>query len=123
MKLIDKDNLVAELKKRIKECDKLADAAADNNLHNTLEANELLIRQYTSLLSIIDTLDVKDIDETIKNAEDHAYFAGSENTREKLINEACKWWEVELTYPSMTPEEFKRYKSKVRMFRKDMEDK
>ena len=62
MKLIDKDNLVAELKRRIKECDKLANAAADNNLHSTLEANELLIRQYTSLLSIIDTLDVKDVD-------------------------------------------------------------
>lgn len=23
-----------------------------------------------------------------------AYFAGSENTREKLIDKACKWWEV-----------------------------
>jgi len=120
---IDKSTVVAEIEKRIKECDKLANAAADNNLHSTLEANELLIRQYTSLLSIIDTLEVKDVDETIKNAEDHAYFAGSENTREKLINEACKWWEVELTYPTMTPDEIKRYKNRVRKFRKDMEDK
>ena len=64
----------------------------------------------------------KDVDEIIKNAEDHAYFAGSENTREKLIDKACKWWEEELTYPSMTPEEFKLYKSKVRRFRKDIED-
>ena len=77
---------------------------------------------YRNMLNVLDTLEVKDIDETIKNAEDHAYFAGSENTREKLIDKACKWWEVELTYPSMTPEEFKLYKRKVRRFRKDMED-
>ena len=74
------------------------------------------------VLSFIDTLEVKDVDEIIKNAEDHAFFAGSENTREKLINEACKWWEVELIFPSMTQEEIKLYKSKVRRFRKDMED-
>jgi len=62
MELIDKSALVAEIEKRIKECDKLANAASDNNLSNSLQANELLIRQYTSLLSIIDTLDVKDVD-------------------------------------------------------------
>lgn len=31
--------------------------------------------------------------EIIKTAKDHAYFAGSEAMREKLINEACKWLE------------------------------
>lgn len=71
----------------------------------------------------LETIETKEVDEIIKNAEDHAYFAGSENTREKLINEACKWWEVELSYPSMTPEEIKWYKNKVRKFRKDMENK
>lgn len=70
----------------------------------------------------LETIETKEVDEIIKNAEDHAYFAGSENTREKLINEACKWWEDELSYPSMTPEEIKWYKGKVRKFRKDMED-
>ena len=119
---IDKSAIVAELEKRIKECNKLAEAASDNNLSNSLQANELLIRQYTSLLNFLDTIETKDVDEIIKNAEDHAYFAGSENTREKLIDKACKWWEEELTYPSMTPEEFKLYKSKVRRFRKDIED-
>ena len=119
---IDKSAIVAELEKRIKECNKLAEAAADNNLSNSLQANELLIRQYTSLLNFLDTIETKDLDEIIKNAEDHAYFAGSENTREKLINKACKWWEVELIFPSMTPGEIKLYKSKVRRFRKDMED-
>lgn len=72
--------------------------------------------------SFLNTLEVKDVDEIIKNAEDHAYFAGSENTREKLIDKACKWWEDELSYPSMTPEEIKWYKNKVRKFRKAMED-
>lgn len=61
MKLIDKSAIVAEIKSRIKESDKLADVAADNNLHNVLEANELLIRQYTSLLNFLDTLEVKDV--------------------------------------------------------------
>ena len=28
---------------------------------------------------------------TIELAEDHAYFAGSENTRVKLIDKACEW--------------------------------
>lgn len=59
---IDKSAVMAEIERRIKECDKLADAAADNNLSNTQQANELLIRQYTSLLDFINTLDAKDVD-------------------------------------------------------------
>ena len=59
---IDKSDIVAEINKRIKECDKLADAAADNNLSNTQQANELLIRQYTSLLHFLDTLGTKEVD-------------------------------------------------------------
>lgn len=58
---IKKSEIVAEIKRRIKECDKLADAAADNNLSNTQQANELLIRQYTSLLHFLDTLEVKEV--------------------------------------------------------------
>ena len=41
-------------------------------------------------------LKAKDVNEIIKTAEDHAYFAGSENTREKLIDKACKWLRKEL---------------------------
>lgn len=59
---IDKSAVMAEIERRIKECDKLADAAADNNLSNTQQANELLIRQYTSLLDFIDALEVKEVD-------------------------------------------------------------
>ena len=106
---IDKSAVVAEIEKRINEIDEFGTYLSPKG---TL----------TNLLCHLDTLETKDVDEIIKNAEDHAYFAGSENTREKLINKACKWWEVELIFPSMTPEEFKLYKSKVRRFRKDMED-
>lgn len=107
---IKKSDIVAEIEKRINEIDEFGTYLSPKG---TL----------TNLLCHLDTLEVKEVDEIIKNAEDHAYFAGSENTREKLINEACKWWEVELIFPSMTPDEIKWYKSKVRMFRKDMEDK
>lgn len=76
MKLIDKSAIVAEIKSRIKESDKLADVAADNNLHNVLEANELLIRQYTSLLNFLYTLEVKeaDLEEEIKSWLDHGHI-------------------------------------------------
>lgn len=69
---IDKSVLIAEIQRRIKECGKLADAAADNNLSNTQQANELLIRQYTSLLHFLDTLETKEVDlgQEIKNRID-----------------------------------------------------
>ena len=60
--LIDKSALVAEITRRIKEHNSLANAAADNNLHNTLEANELLIRSYKNLMSFLSTLEVKEVD-------------------------------------------------------------
>lgn len=63
MELIDKSKIVAEIERRIQECDNLANAAADNNLSNTLQANELLIRQYKSLLYFLDTLEVKEVKE------------------------------------------------------------
>lgn len=112
---IKKSDIIAEIEKRIKG---LKDCHADTVAGYAGEISGL-----ERLLSFLDTLEVKDVDEIIKNAEDHAYFAGSENTREKLINEACKWWEVELIFPSMTPDEIKWYKSKVRKFRNAMEDK
>ena len=33
----------------------------------------------------------KDVNEIIKTAEDHAYFAGGENARERLVDKACEW--------------------------------
>ena len=59
---IPKSAVVAEITRRIKEYNSLANTAADNNLHNTLEANELLIRNYKSLISFLDSIEVKEVD-------------------------------------------------------------
>ena len=112
---IDKSAVVAEI-------EKLQLCTMDEHMNFYSAEAQGEYNALSKLESFLDTLEVKEIDETIKNTEDHAYFAGSENTREKLINKACKWWEVELIFPSMTPGEIKLYKSKVRRFRKDMED-
>ena len=114
-KYIDKSALVAEI-------EKLQLCTMDEHMNFYSAEAQGEYNALSKLESFLNTLEVKEVDEIIKNAEDHAYFAGSENTREKLIDKACKWWEEELTYPSMTPEEIKWYKSKVRRFRKDMED-
>ena len=34
---------------------------------------------------------VAELEEQVKTAEDHAYFAGSEAMREELIEKACEW--------------------------------
>lgn len=39
-----------------------------------------------------------------------------------LIKKACEWWEDELSYPSMTPEEIKWCKNKINKFRKAMKE-
>lgn len=61
MELIDKAAIVAELKRRIDFSDKLANATAKKNLHNTVETHELLIAQYGSLLNFINTLEIKEV--------------------------------------------------------------
>lgn len=71
MELIDKELIIKELKRRIDFSDKLADAAAEKNLRNTMEANELLIAQYGSLLDFINTLETKEVyeyDEALERA-------------------------------------------------------
>ena len=113
MKLIDKDALVAEI-------DRLQETTMDENRNFLSSYHEGVFDGLSMLENFLDTLEVKDVDEIIKNAEDHAYFAGSENAREKLIDKACKWLEVELIFPSMTSGEIKLYKNRVRKFRKDI---
>ena len=80
MKLIDKDKVVAEVKKRIKG---LKDCHADTVAGYAGEISGL-----ERLLSFLDTIETKEVDEIIKTAEDHAYFAGSENTRKNLWHPA-----------------------------------
>ena len=91
-----KADIVVEINKRIKECDKLADAAADNNLSNTQQANELLIRQYTSLLYFLDTIEVKDPYEqciqyqTVKDGIEAHAEVYSFNIESELFNQLTK---------------------------------
>lgn len=62
MKYIDAEKLKAEIERRIAFTEKCAEAACEKNLHNTLEANEMLIRQYKSLLATIDSLQQEPIE-------------------------------------------------------------
>ena len=50
------ERIKSKIEERIAFFEKCADAACEKNLHNTFEANELLIRQYKSLLTFIDSL-------------------------------------------------------------------
>ena len=72
-------------------------------LDNTLfDLDGVAVQGATHYLTVEDVKDIakhfyelglraKDVNEIIKTAEDHAYFAGSENAREKLIDKACEW--------------------------------
>ena len=83
---IDKSAVVAEIE-RLKESFVNEHDGFEKGYHYGLDM----------VLSFLDTTETKEVDlekdvnEIIKTAEDHAYFAGSENTREKLIDKACKW--------------------------------
>lgn len=84
MELIDKELIIKELKTRIDLCDKFADAAAEYNLHNALEANELLIREYERIISFLNTLEVKEVD--LKD-EVRKYVTNTFEALEKEISE------------------------------------
>ena len=76
-KYIDKAAVVAEIERIKKE-----ECPID-----TYEGRMKLF-YFERFLSFIDTLETKEGDEIIKTAEDHAYFAGSENTRKNLWHPA-----------------------------------
>lgn len=90
---------------------------------DTIEVKELPINHDERFTTITDIakfcfehgLKAKDVNEIIKTAEDHAYFAGSENTREKLVDKACEW---------LSQTDFCRYYNKefIDVFRKAMEE-
>ena len=58
----------SKIEERIALAEKCANAACEKNLHNTLEANELLIRQYKSLLDIIDSISEEKPSEDLEEA-------------------------------------------------------
>ena len=47
-------------------------------------------------------------------------LVSAEQAKKQMIDRACEWWEDELSYPSMTPEEIKWYKNKINKFRTAM---
>ncbi len=118
---ISKSAVVAEIKNRrdsfyslSKSCEKGTPAKAGFYAQaQTLEG----------ILSFLDTLEVKEVDEEYNGrAMLYVLEKGVKQGRRELIENACKWWEEELSYPSMTQEEIKWYKSKVNKFRKAMEE-
>lgn len=71
---------------------------------------------------------VAELEEQVKTAEDHAYFAGSENMREKLISKACEWLKnnlVQCWIEDFLYVQFKHHNEKENIladFRKAMEE-
>ena len=62
------EKIKSKIEERIALAEKCANAACEKNLHNTLEANELLIRQYKSLLDIIDSISEEKPSEDLEEA-------------------------------------------------------
>ena len=58
------EKIKAEIERRITYHDNLANEAAEKGLNNTMEANDLLVRQYKNLLSFIDSLPEEKPDNT-----------------------------------------------------------
>lgn len=94
MKLIDKSTVVAEIERIMAEEMSFFKDCCKDGLENT--SSPIVYTRMEMLLSFLNTLEVKDMDEMIKNAEDHAYFAGSEAMRVKFIEKACDWLRIEL---------------------------
>ena len=62
MKPIDKDAVIAEIERRKEECDTFYNIALSNNAEFAKVAIEEQKKQYDSLLSFLDTLEVKEVD-------------------------------------------------------------
>lgn len=73
---------------------------------------------------------VVELEEQVKNAEDHAYFSGSEAMREKLIDKACEWlednlvqcWIEDFLYVQFKHHEHQEKENVLANFRKAMEE-
>ena len=76
----------AEIERRISDCDKRADAAAENNMRFTLEVNETLIGQYKSLLSFIESLEK----EQVVDPTEEAYNKGFVDGRNSGVDDAMR---------------------------------
>lgn len=84
------EKIKAEIESRIAFAEKCADAACEKNLHNALEANEMLIRQYKSLLAFIDSLPDENNPEPYNPVYDEDYL------NEKIAKATKSWKGVDV---------------------------
>lgn len=90
MELINKSTIITEIKKRIrlfqkeKESEKQCPTPTQTNIVS-LGARIAMLQE---IKVFIDTLKSTDVDKIVELAEDHAYFAGSEKMREKIMAKA-----------------------------------
>jgi hypothetical protein len=84
--MTEKEQIKAEIEGRIALAEKCAEAACEKNLHSALEANEMLIRQYKSLLAFIESLPDENNPEPYNPVYDEDYL-------NEKIAKATKSWE------------------------------
>lgn len=84
--MTEKEQIKAEIERRIALAEKCAEAACEKNLHSALEANEMLIRQYKSLLAFIESLPDENNPEPYNPVYDEDYL-------NEKIAKATKSWE------------------------------
>lgn len=90
MELINKSTIITEIKKRIrlfqkeKESEKQCPTPTQTNIVS-LGARIAMLQE---IKVFIDTLKAIDVDKIVESAEDHAYLAGSETMREKIMTKS-----------------------------------
>ena len=84
-KYIDKSALVAEIERRIS-------VLKANESVISMLAGGMFINEFKDLLSFIDTLDVKEVDEEYNGkAMLHVLTKGVEQGKREILDKACKW--------------------------------
>ena len=86
------DIIKQEIQNRIDFCQRLYEDAVKVDLHNTAEANDLLIRNYKSLLKFIDDLEYEHSLMTIREAaEEYASEEMMSGLAERAFRDGAKW--------------------------------
>ncbi len=90
MELINKPTIIAEIEKRIRcfQKEKESERQCPSPTQMNIISLDARIAMLQEIKVFIDTLKTKDVDKIIESAEDHAYFAGLEKMREKIMAKA-----------------------------------
>ena len=85
MKLIDKDKITAEIERRIS-------VLKANESVISMLAGGMFVNEFKDLLSFLDTLDVKEVDEEYNGkAMLHVLTKGVEQGKREILDKACEW--------------------------------